>query len=497
MTRINPETLMKKLVAIQPHQPWILQDAVKFAAQNNISATILWDRIPPHNLKQLDPASLAIIEANSDEEPPVIAQASNGNDPEAADRLFAETAERLGGRSLKKSWKANNAVYWRVTDEDQMIVEPVEYASLGRYMQGLLTERAEQEGWILRPGRAGEMAAYLVNKAETIEHPLLLARKGERQYCRYRPKYKPARGPFPTWESVFRRMQDGEALAAWIGGVESGDYYGRQVPWLHGPAGQDGKSTISKVITRELFGPTRNVISNATVKENRFLNSFFEDSEIVLYPDANNLHLLRSEAFKTIAGGGADEAMIEGKGKQGYLGQLRSRLWVCSNYPPSVIDEGFVTSRLLYMFIDKFEGVREAEPIINQRLIDELPAFLYWTRECYSDRCQNDYEIQVNEKVQVAVSRLTEEADVSCDIVFSENWETGSMDEKVKCSVVHEAVSEAAKLERFTTLDRKNFADYLERRYGIVRRKVNGEHYYIGMRKKGFNPDTLSADLGF
>ena len=199
-----------------------------------------------------------------------------------------------------------------------------------------------------------EMKNQFVLHIKTIPDPKPACRHDEEGWCFHKPLLELKKMDMPTWNRILKRMSDPVAFLAWVYGVYSGCYLGRRVMWLHGAKGEDGKSLIAKTLADTLFGHAAGAISNAqlTSNEKRFVTSFFVNTRLVIYPDASNTKILKSELFKMIASAGSDKVTIEPKGKPGYSAELSARLWVSSNYPPVITEEGFVKSRVQYILID-------------------------------------------------------------------------------------------------------------------------------------------------
>jgi hypothetical protein len=285
-------------------------------------------------------------------------------------------------------------------------------------------------------------------------------------------------------------MSDPLAFGAWVYGVYSGVYRGRQILWLHGPHGEDGKSAIANLIAAQLFGPAHHAISNASLSssEKRFLTSFFENARLVIYPDASNKRCLLTEQFKTVASAGADPVLIERKGKQAYTSRLNARMWVCSNFAPEVTNDNFVRSRLLYIHIDKMKD-EKPDPKVIDRLSEELPGFLHWAKESYEGNCRDHYEVLTEQAHDVAVDHLTENFFERYEVIFQKRWETGTTEDFVEGSKVYDATREEALRSNH---DYKDFTDWLTQRKGVVKRKVSqdgGKIRYYGMRRR--RPPTI------
>jgi phage/plasmid-associated DNA primase len=268
--------------------------------------------------------------------------------------------------------------------------------------------------------------------------------------------------------------------------------------WLHGPHGEDGKSTMASIIGKELFGPAHNAISNASIgsSEKRFLNSFFENASLVIYPDANNSKCLMSEAFKTVASAGADPVLIERKGRQAYTAKLKARMWICSNHAPEVTKDNYAVSRLLYVHIDKMVD-EKPDPTVFSRLTNELPGFLAYAQKCYLKRCPDNYRIETDVSTKERVAQLSDDFYDEYETIFTKYWQTSALTERVEASKLRDIVRQEG-LNSNTAYS--NFVRWLTTQMQIEKRKLSkegGKIFFYGMSKRSLSQTPSSDEPDF
>lgn len=199
------------------------------------------------------------------------------------------------------------------------------------------------------------------------------------------------------WENIerwFGRLTDGGALAAWIWGVYTCQYLGRQIPYLQGGS-ETQKSLYINHILSELFGSACVALSAKDIKRgNQFFLSGLEKSKVALIPDNQNPYIFKDEWMKDISG--HDPVRIEGKNDPSVRSvTLATNIIVLSNFLPYVSSEGYATSRAMLLEIPDWEG--DAPWVTRDEITAEIPGFLAYAADCW-ERLIDDahYKIQVN-----------------------------------------------------------------------------------------------------
>lgn len=376
---------------------------------------------------------------------------------------------------------------YQVDDFKKKIVSKITVQNIKTFLIRRISDSWRNNcGEVLPPAIASKLAETWLYNSTHSPMPISMAREGDDVWCLFRPSVVPdVNVPFHSWRRILDRISDGDAFAAWIYGVYSGSYKGRQILWLCGPHGEDGKSTIARIIGEKCFGPAFQAITSTTMNssEKRFIFSYFVNAELVCYPDADNRRILQTEEFKLIANAGTDKVMIEEKFKQPYHAFLKARAWINSNHMPEIDDNNFSISRLLLLKIDKMVDERPDPSVVGQ-LESELGGFLAYAKECYGRLCTDHYKIEINEQsASLLKNCLNSKSDYFLDI-YEKHWEQGTEHDKIESS----AISKCLRIEGIiSTKDVGEFHHWLEKHKGVVKRKVsasNGKSFLYGIKRK-------------
>jgi len=433
------------------------------------------DCITKATYDSLSPAQLEIAESGL--ESSVISPELNSDNP---------VSMNLAASHLLSNFKLSEVngqltLYSVTSEKDKTLLPLYERDNDKLLVREISTRWLKEAGVPLPPRKANELVKYWFNHTDLIKEPNIMGLLGDNHWCLHRSNCSPdSTVKYPSWEKILDRMSDPDAFAAWQYGVYKGCYKGRQMIWMHGENGEEGKSLIARVIGQELYGPAHNAISNASISSNekRFLNSFFEHAALVIYPDASNRKCLSSEEFKTLASAGSDPVLIERKGKPAYTAYLNARMWICSNFSPEVTSDNFMTSRLLYISISPL--IDEApDPSISERLISELSGFLAYGKECYEKLCPDDYRIQT--ETDNAVKELTEQYYESYDIIFGKYWQQTGEGSEVEASLLKSILcNEGIKSNK----QYSEFVEWLAKYKGVKKQKRSddgGRIFYKGI----------------
>ena len=474
--------LQKKMHNLQRGQIHPLEEVVAYCKRQGRDPTGFWSHIPKPEIEKLDNAQKAIIEGKA------VEQALIGDEESLRNPTYQL---RIANVILSSVFKLANHQHQyfplKIIDKARKVVSPIFEGDGERMLARSLSRTLKDKGGIVISSKlAKNMVELWINHQDTIPMPAPMAKHDEDRWCFHKSQFEP--DPTMTierWQRILDRMSDPLAFAAWVYGVYSGDYRGRQVLWLHGPHGEDGKSAIANLIAVQLFGPAHNAISNASLTsgEKRFLTSFFENARLVIYPDASNKRCLLTEQFKMVASAGADPILIERKGKQAYTSKLNARMWVCSNFAPEVTNDNYVRSRLLYIHIDKMKD-EKPDPKVIDHLKAELPGFLHYAKQAYEGKCRDHYEILTDQDHEVSVDHMTDNFFEKYEVIFQKHWEVGATKEFVEGSKVYDITQKEGLRSNH---DYKDFTGWLTERRGVVKRKVSqdgGKIRYYGMRKR-------------
>ncbi len=350
-------------------------------------------------------------------------------------------------------------------------------------------------GPMLEPGDIRNYADIWLDYSECVDFETFGGFSDEK-WCLGRCLYKPAEedGKCDTWRNFLSRMNDPEGFSAWIYGVASKRYKGRQILWLQGKHGEDGKTYIQKLIAEALFPNVSQPMVNSALSgdASRWMGAEFIGKTLAYWDDCNNRRALFMEVVKQLsAGSQGNKARIESKGVMAYQGQLDTRLWINSNFAPEVSQDNFITSRLLYITIDKME--EDPDPEIGSRFKAELPQFLRYAKACYERCCPDDYAIVQPDHVSLAIGELATDFEQQWIDIFETHFET--VDDP-KYFMTAKRVSEILEEEGLKDNFKKNdWYAWVEKRHGCkrvsTRKGGKSVKIVVGLAESGCVPISM------
>ena len=299
----------------------------------------------------------------------------------------------------------------------------------------------------------------------------------------YKSPYKPDSAvQWPLIRETLDRMTDPEAFSALIWGVYSRRYKGRQVLWLYGEKGEEGKSYFVGFLGKKLFGLNAGfkAASSSQLNGKRpFTNATYVGARLVVYPDCNNPNVLENEHMKEMSGGGRDAITTEEKFKAANTTTIDARFVICSNKKPFVRRDQWYRSRLLFNSIRPLNGPKDAT--IDVKYEVELNGFLAYAKDCYEKLCPNDEAIQVNPITISLVEKMIEEADPLNKDIFTRNF---TLDPKgvVPYKKLTTVLEELENLKNTTS--QKEFREYLESLPGVTIVRLGAGMSYKGLSLK-------------
>ncbi|MGA4555683.1 DUF5906 domain-containing protein [Methylorubrum aminovorans] len=335
------------------------------------------------------------------------------------EELLHNTIEVMGEHFVAARSDDSIRLY-AIQDADARVVKPVSASDPNMEVARTLKDTLLQDGCVLNPQRTETMRNLFTCYASLDERPALCAQPDQDAWCLHKMSVRSDPSmPTPATDQFLERLNDCEAFAAWLYGIASGKYRGRQVLWIEGD-GEDGKSTFMMAFA-SLFGTTAGSADWATMKNApQFVAGLFVDKKFVYVPDNANPYLLMTEIFKTLANPGADPVTVNQKYGKMYTTTLEAHVAVLSNHAPEISGERHNVSRTLWLRLAEFTG--ERDPNYGARLRAELPGLLAYGEKCYAKLCQNDYVIAVNDAVQAAMAERIADTNETFELLFEKNF---------------------------------------------------------------------------
>lgn len=267
------------------------------------------------------------------------------------------------------------------------------------------TERKAEQAYFLWRGMTKPL----------VEEPALVKFKSQDpdEYTFRRLPFDPAEGPIPAWKEFEDRLADAQVWRAFVWSIFEAKNEGRQTMWLTGE-GEDGKSRVLKVLSDAMGSNGCAALTGAALKEPRFLAATCYGKRLVVYADCKNPRFLMSEFLRNLSSG--DAVAIERKGKDAFTGTLMAKVIVASNPMPEITSQKADLSRLILMPVAPSPVKDDAT--WPQRLVEELPAYLYACREAYGVLCPGHGKITLSAAMLDLVKERAEEFEDEFQVFF-------------------------------------------------------------------------------
>jgi hypothetical protein len=275
-------------------------------------------------------------------------------------------------------------------------------------------------------------------------------------------------GPTPAWDQFCIRLTDAPAFKAWVWSIFEPKHVGRQGLWIKGGEGQDGKSSVLRVI-RGIVGNNASAVLDGSERDNRFVHSNLFDKRLLIYPDCKQPTFVKGQIYRNYTGG--DDVSVEFKGMQPFSKSVYARVVVGANYSPTIDDEGADKSRLLVVSVSPTTEEQRRDVGWIRRLEEEVPLFLYQCRAEYQRLCQSHYLIETTseEAREQLLSEATSTSEGRMESIF-EKWFIKNPEGQTRRCDVFQVLRE----ERMSPADMGQFKRYLERQ-GILEKQLRVE----------------------
>jgi len=296
-------------------------------------------------------------------------------------------------------------------------------------------------------------------------------------------------GPYPAWEQFLKRLSSSPMFMAFVWSCFEPKHEGRQLLWLYGPKGQDGKSAVLNAISN-CFGPAKGAINNATVAGSgkQFVLAPLLGKRVVVYPDCKDLTFPMRETTRSITSG--DLQPIERKGKDAFSAHFYARLMVASNYPPKITSVGADISRLMLITVSESKVKGDLGWIKD--LTTELPQFLYDCRKVYEEVCPTHDIIELDDSTKVLVESAHMMFEEVLEIAAEKAFEFGA-DYTCSASEYNSSINEVLN----NVYEKEDFRKYLINNKGMEYDVKNNRGYYIGLRPIRSRHHAKSKVLSF
>lgn len=246
-------------------------------------------------------------------------------------------------------------------------------------------------------------------------------------------------GECPTWDKAlverFENDEEGDVFKAAVWQVYNASNRSRQLIYMYDPHGRSGKSAMMRAAFYYLRGCMQS-LQKDSLKGN-FAVAKIWNKQLVTIGDTKDPQLLRSQIVHTMTGG--DFMDVEYKGKNSFSAPFRGHIWANGNIKLCIdTDAEHEVSRLVLFDVKKPKSAKlyqydkdgnilttedgtpllgAGDPSWEQKLVDELPYFLYKCKAAYSIYCPTDSDIILPAFMQ---NRIRNECADTAKIVFDD-----------------------------------------------------------------------------
>lgn len=228
--------------------------------------------------------------------------------------------------------------------------------------------------------------------------------------CPVVPDFDMKLDDMPVTKNMLSRHSDPEFLLAFLAGLLTKRYRGRQSIWDYS-RGNTGRSSFYSTILNECMGINRGygVVPPSGSTSNKHFYHGLEGVGVGYVGECNNRAFLRTEHFKTLTG--YDVAKVDPKGVDGHNATMAMNFIILSNHLPDMPDEESTQSRVVVTETAPLLVERKNADDVQAMVRKELPGILALGIRQYEKpgMVTNDQFIRLNDRSIELKSLLTEE----------------------------------------------------------------------------------------
>lgn len=376
---------------------------------------------------------------------------------------------------------------------EPVIYEEMEGQVLQRRGLGFVTEQVLKYCSRVVPGRKFEFSAararhaadYWYLRAQRLETEIApVSQASDLGFTFHRLPWDLIPGDCPTWDEMFSRMQNAEAVMAFIGALFDPKADRQQYCWIYGDGG-NGKSAISRFLHQVFNGAFRaEVVPSGGDK---FWTSGLHNARIVVFGDCNNYNFPTTGLFKQITG--SDLIKIEFKREAAFSAPLVCMMLFLSNKKPNIKGEQSDVRRAIYAEIAPINQPLIPTLMYDSMLFSEGAAFIYKCVTLYKKLAPKNGPIPVNES---QLKQLVEDNEEEMEMLTLRNFEIEKTDQKKRLEgdrwFIAPCRLDSIFREIGITGDRRRYyLEYLKRRFQVDKKSVKVDGVvvkrYVGMRE--------------
>lgn len=293
-----------------------------------------------------------------------------------------------------------------------------------------------------------------------IPPPSPFAFLSEDKLCLQRTLWDPSPGPHPAWDEFLTRLSSPEPFKAWVWSCFEAQNKSRQILWLFGRNGQDGKSCVMQTLYG-VFGVAATAVDSSTFdSKDTFGLSHLYGKRFAVDFDCRNPRILMYGNLRKCTSG-KDTVIINKKNRPKFTAQVYLKVAIVSNDIPAITSGGADTSRLLG--VEVFESKTKDDPTWESKLQAELPHFLWSCQKAYQTLCAHHGDIALD----AASKEFTGESSSAFEEKYLMDFEN-HFEADPKSKLKAQDVRQVTEFLGYKQTEHKDFKDWLVR-YGKTR----------------------------
>jgi hypothetical protein len=282
--------------------------------------------------------------------------------------------------------------------DEQNLCTPVADKAVAPAIRDILAELMGEppKAAVVREG----MAQWGYIQAQTI----MPVRRAPETVLAYAELPAAVEGPITAWREFLDRCSCPDTVLSFLYTLTFEDHPGRQCLYLKGPDGNDGKSTIIRVLTDLLRGAVTGLTHSVTrfdgKGENRFLLAGLRPwCRLFFLDDVRIASVFENETFRSLAAGGY--IPTEQKNKDNAISYAHPRMILTSNMQLRNFD-GAENTRILQVNVTR--GRDTVDATWKDRLKAEFPALLWHAQEAYERLALDGGTIRLTDATKAAAA---------------------------------------------------------------------------------------------
>jgi len=302
----------------------------------------------------------------------------------------------------------------------------------------------------------------------------------------------------PTWDELFSRITNREALVHFIGSIFVEKSSNQQYVWINGEGG-DGKGSLFRFLVRAMGSAGRSTTTPGRFGPSEHYSYQFVDKRLIAFPDNNSASFVQTGLFKALTG--EDFLTVNQKFKDPYDVKLNAKIMFGSNHQPDISSQISDLRRLILCHITAPQPLEDGFRLTGRAWEDQLWAeggdFLKYCIASYKEHCSDNEPIACDMADAQAAAEVSEEpleAFINKHFVIYEDDPNVVERDKpfVSPADFSDVLETAGRGKKFFATDVRN---YLKRKYQISKKPVKLEGGKLEKRyvNLGLQPKEPSA----